>query len=94
MFKQQSDFDFVNLSMPDTLSHRLRFEVEQTLSCLYADAALVDQMDRLYLPFSYWLSQKAHAGQGPLIVGVGGAQGCGKRLFVVLSAAFLIKVLT
>lgn len=91
MFKQQRDFDFVNLSMPDTLSHRLRFEVEQTLSCLYADASLVDQMDRLYLPFAYWLSQKAYAGQGPLIVGVGGAQGCGKTTFCSVISRILNK---
>lgn len=91
MFKQQSKVDYAKLSMPDTLSHRLRFEVEQTLSCLYADASLVDQMDRLYLPFSYWLSQKAHVGQGSLIVGVGGAQGCGKTTFCSVISRILNK---
>ncbi|UTW00263.1 hypothetical protein KDW99_03755 [Marinomonas rhizomae] len=91
MLKQQSKFDYTNLSMPDPLSHRLRFEVEQTLSCLYADASLVDQMDELYLPFSSWLSQKAHSGKGPLVVGVGGAQGCGKTTFCSVISRILKK---
>ncbi|QUX97135.1 hypothetical protein C0J08_17790 [Marinomonas sp. CT5] len=91
MLKQQSKFDFTNLSMPSSLSHRLRFDVEQTLSCLYADASLVDQMDELYLPFSNWLSQKVHLGKGPLIVGVGGAQGCGKTTFCSVISRILNK---
>jgi len=91
MLKQQSKFDFTNLSMPSSLSHRLRFDVEQTLSCLYADTSLVDQMDELYLPFSNWLSQKVHLGKGPLIVGVGGAQGCGKTTFCSVISRILNK---
>lgn len=91
MMKWQEKFNSSNLSMPDTLSHRLRFEVEQTLSCLYADASLVDQMDSLYLPFSNWLNQKADSGKGPLIVGVGGAQGCGKTTFCSVISRILSK---
>jgi len=91
MLKRQDKFNSTNLSMPEPLSHRLRFEVEQTLSCLYADASLVDQMDSLYLPFSTWLSQKVDAGKGPLIVGVGGAQGCGKTTFCSVISRILNK---
>ena len=91
MLKQQSKFDYTNPSIPDPLSRRLRFEVEQTLNCLFADASLVDQTDELYLPFSQWLSQKAHSDRGPLIVGVGGAQGCGKTTFCSVISRILCK---
>jgi D-glycerate 3-kinase len=91
MFKQQNKIIDMNLNRPGPLSQRLRFEVEQTLNRLYADASLVDQLDRLYLPFSSWLSQKAHAGQGPLVVGVGGAQGCGKTTFCSVISRILNK---
>jgi D-glycerate 3-kinase len=91
MLKRQEKFNSTNLSMPDPLSHRLRFEVEQTLSCLYADASLIDQIDPLYLPFATWLSQKSESGRGPLIVGVGGAQGCGKTTFCSVVSRILNK---
>lgn len=81
MFKQHNKYNYVHMSQPDSLSHRLRFEVEQTLSSLYADSSLVDLLDSLYLPFSSWLNKKASAGYGALFVGVGGAQGCGKTTF-------------
>lgn len=91
MYKLQSNVNEVGLNTLGLLSQRLRFDVEQTLSRLYADASLADQLDDVYLPFSSWLSQKAKAGRGPLIVGVGGAQGCGKTTFCHVVSRILSK---
>lgn len=91
MFKQNNKSNYTHSSQPDSLSHRLRFEVEQTLASLYADSSLIDQLDSLYLPFSGWLDKKASAGQGPLFVGVGGAQGCGKTTFCSVISRVLRK---
>lgn len=91
MFKQEGKFNEVNLNVPGPLSQRLRFEVEQTLGRLYADPSLVDQLDRLYLPFASWLSEKARVGRGPLVVGLGGAQGCGKTTFCNVISRILNK---
>lgn len=91
MYKLQSNVNKAGIETSGLLSQRLRFEVEQTLSRLYADASLVDQLDSVYLPFSTWLSQKAKAGRGPLVVGVGGAQGCGKTTFCHVISRILMK---
>lgn len=92
MFKQQSKSNYIiPSSQPASLSYRLRFEVQQTLASLYADPSLIDQIDRLYLPFSSWLDKKANVEQGVLFVGVGGAQGCGKTTFCSVISRVLRK---
>ncbi|NLQ18097.1 hypothetical protein HGG82_10745 [Marinomonas sp. M1K-6] len=91
MLKQQNTFHYQDLSMPDPLSKRLRFDVEQVLSSLYADPNLVEQLDGLYLPFASWLSQKSGAAKSTLVVGVGGAQGCGKTTFCNVISRILHK---
>jgi D-glycerate 3-kinase len=55
MFKQNNKSNYMHSSQPDSLSHRLRFEVEHTLASLYAARSLIDQLDCLYFRFSYWL---------------------------------------
>lgn len=77
--------------MPESLAGRLRFDVEQTLKNLYADPALCDEIDSLYLPFANWLSGKASVKQGPLVVGLGGPQGCGKTTFSKVVSGILNK---
>lgn len=91
MFKQNNKSNYMHSSQPDSLSHRLRFEVERTLASLYAAPSLIDQLDSLYLPFSNWLDKKSSAGQEPLFVGVGGAQGCGKTTFCSVISRVLRK---
>lgn len=91
MFKQRSKSNYMHTSQPDSLSHRLRFEVEQTLASLYAPPSLIDQLDSLYLPFSSWIDKKANTGKEPLFIGVGGAQGCGKTTFCSVISRVLRK---
>ncbi len=91
MLERQVNSHMNHSSLPDPLSQRLRFEVEQTLSALYADASLIDQLDSLYLPFATWLSKKAGRRDGPLILGLGGAQGCGKTTFASVVSRILVK---
>jgi len=91
MLEQQTKSHVIHSSLPDPLSQRLRFEVEQTLHALYADVSLIDQLDSLYLPFANWLSNKVGRREGPMIVGLGGAQGCGKTTFASIVSRILVK---
>lgn len=77
--------------MPASLAGRLRFEVEQTLKGLYADESLVNHLDDLYLPFASWVNQKVRPHHDPLIIGLGGAQGCGKTTFGTIISRILCK---
>ncbi|BFM49554.1 hypothetical protein [Marinomonas sp. THO17] len=91
MWKQDRRSEIDRSNLPDPLSHRLRFEVEQTLHSLYAEADLADQIDSLYLPFANWLSSKLGNNEGPLILGLSGPQGCGKTTFANVVSRILIK---
>ncbi|MBJ7538933.1 hypothetical protein [Marinomonas transparens] len=91
MLKQRGDLAKWGPGMPGPLADRLRFEVEQTLKKLYANSSLIDQLGHLYLPFASWLSNKSKSGRGPLIVGLGGAQGCGKTTFSTVVSRILVK---
>lgn len=78
-------------NLPASLADRLRFEVEQTLKGLYADESLVERIDDLYLPFVKWVSQYSRPKHGPLILGLGGPQGCGKTTFCSVVSRMLTK---
>lgn len=78
-------------NLPASLADRLRFEVEQTLKGLYADESLVERVDDLYLPFARWVSQYSRPKNGPLILGLGGPQGCGKTTFCSVISHILAK---
>ena len=91
MWKQDRRSEIDRSNLPDPLSHRLRFEVEQTLHSLYADAKLADQIDSLYLPFANWLAGKLGNNDGPLMLGLSGPQGCGKTTFANVISRILIK---
>jgi D-glycerate 3-kinase len=91
MLKQQNKSNHTYFGMPDTLSQRLRFDVEQVLSSLYADRSLINQLDTVYLPFSCWLSEKINVGREPVFIGVGGVQGCGKTTFCHVVSRILDK---
>ncbi|WCN12119.1 hypothetical protein GV054_03385 [Marinomonas mediterranea] len=78
-------------SMPGSLSQRLRFDVEQTLKSLYADESLADRIDDLFLPFSNWVRERSRPNVGPLILGMSGAQGCGKTTFCTVVSHILKK---
>jgi len=74
-----------------SLIQRLRFDVEQTLKSLYADVALSDHLEDLYLPFAHWIAQLAQPRAHPLVIGMGGAQGCGKTVFTTVLSHVLYK---
>ncbi|TDO96016.1 hypothetical protein [Marinomonas balearica] len=78
-------------STPGSLSQRLRFDVEQTLKSLYADESLADRMDDLFIPFADWVSERSRPNIGPLILGMSGAQGCGKTTFCTVVSHILRK---
>ncbi|SBS35044.1 Uridine kinase [Marinomonas spartinae] len=91
MMKHPRGFYDWKHDMPESLAGRLRFEVTQTLRSVYADEALVNEIDTLYLPFANWLSGKVSLKQGPLVVGLGGPQGCGKTTFCRVISRILNK---
>ena len=78
-------------NLPASLAERLRFEVEQTLKELYADESLADRLDDLYLPFARWVSQYSRPKHEPLVLGMGGPQGCGKTTFCTVVSHVLAK---
>lgn len=78
-------------NLPASLADRLRFEVEQTLKGLYADESLADRIDDLYLPFARWVSQYSKPKHAPLVLGMGGPQGCGKTTFCKVVSRILAK---
>ncbi|MFD1381823.1 hypothetical protein ACFQ45_00430 [Rhodanobacter aciditrophus] len=76
---------------PGSLAERLRFDVEQTLKGTYADESLVERLDDLYLPFARWVEDRLQSKQGPLVIGLGGPQGCGKTTFSSVVSHVLCK---
>ncbi|MBM6552163.1 hypothetical protein [Marinomonas ostreistagni] len=78
-------------NLPASLAERLRFDVEQTLKGLYADESLADRLDDLYLPFARWVSQYSRPKHQPLVLGMGGPQGCGKTTFCAVVSHILAK---
>ena len=78
-------------NLPASLAERLRFEVEQTLKGLYADESLVERIDDLFLPFARWVSEYTKPKHTPLILGLGGPQGCGKTTFCSVVSHILAK---
>lgn len=73
------------------LIQRLRFDIEQTLKSLYADVSLSDHLEDLYLPFAHWIAQLAKPRSHPLVIGMGGVQGCGKTVFTTVLSHVLYK---
>ncbi|WP_207060924.1 hypothetical protein [Motiliproteus sp. SC1-56] len=56
-----------------------------TLKSLKVDIGLVEMLDAIYVPLGAWLMERKSAQQGPLIIGINGAQGAGKStLFTLL----------
>lgn len=78
-------------NLPASLAERLRFEVEQTLKGLYADESLADRIDDLFLPFARWVSDCSKPKHAPLVLGLGGPQGCGKTTFCSVVSHILAK---
>ncbi|WP_286236947.1 hypothetical protein [Neptuniibacter halophilus] len=87
------------------LSYREREEavraVEQafatTLESLKVDIGLVDMFEAIYVPLGAWLACRKKRQQGPLVVGINGAQGAGKStlfnlLEVILTEGFGLRV--
>lgn len=68
-----------------------------TLESLKVDIGLVDMFEAIYVPLGAWLTCRERQQQGPLVVGINGAQGAGKStLFnlieVILTEGFNLKV--
>lgn len=68
-----------------------------TLQSLKVDIGLVDMLEAIYVPLGAWLVNRKKQIDGPLIVGVNGAQGAGKStlfnlLEIILSEGFGLKV--
>ncbi len=59
------------------------FFVAEAKSLQIADE-LSHTLEDLYVPLAAWLAKKSAARQGPLVVGVNGAQGAGKSTFCAL----------
>jgi len=58
-----------------------------TLQSLQIDLGLVDLLEQIYVPLGAWLVRRKQNQQGPLVVGVNGAQGAGKStLFNLLES--------
>ncbi len=67
------------------------------LASLKVDIGLVEMFESIYVPLGAWLMCRKKQQNGPLVVGINGAQGAGKStLFnlieVILSEAFGLKV--
>ncbi|WP_290701304.1 hypothetical protein [Amphritea sp.] len=68
-----------------------------TLESLKVDIGLVEMLESIYVPLGAWLVAQKNQHQGPLVVGINGAQGAGKStLFnlieVILEEGFGLKV--
>ncbi len=64
---------------------RIEAEFSSTLKSLKVDIGLVEMLDAIYVPLGAWLYQLRQQQDGPLIVGINGAQGAGKStLFTLL----------
>ena len=68
-----------------------------TLESLKVDIGLVEVLESIYVPLAAWLVEHKNRHQGPLVVGINGAQGAGKStlfnlLEVTLSLGFGLRV--
>ncbi|MBN0986476.1 hypothetical protein [Amphritea pacifica] len=68
-----------------------------TLESLKVDIGLVELLESIYVPLGAWLVARKNQQQGPLVVGINGAQGAGKStlfnlLEVILEEGFDLKV--
>ena len=68
-----------------------------TLQSLKVDIGLVDMLEAIYVPLGAWLINRKKQSDGPLVVGVNGAQGSGKStlfnlLEIILTEGFGLKV--
>jgi len=68
-----------------------------TLESLKVDIGLVELLESIYVPLGAWLVARKDQQQGPLVVGINGAQGAGKStlfnlLEVILEEGFNLKV--
>ncbi|WP_420600164.1 hypothetical protein [Neptuniibacter sp.] len=68
-----------------------------TLESLKVDIGLVDMFEAIYVPLGAWLTCRKRQSEGPLVIGINGAQGAGKStlfnlLEVILGEGFGLKV--
>lgn len=68
-----------------------------TLESLKVDIGLVDMFEAIYVPLGAWLTCRKRQSQGPLVIGINGAQGAGKStlfnlLEVILTEGFGLRV--
>ena len=64
---------------------RIEAEFSSTLKSLKVDIGLVEMLEAIYVPLGAWLYEKKKGCEGPLVVGINGAQGAGKStLFTLL----------
>ncbi|MCV6609591.1 MAG: hypothetical protein OIF55_02350 [Amphritea sp.] len=68
-----------------------------TLESLKVDIGLVELLESIYVPLGAWLVERKKRQNGPLVVGINGAQGAGKStlfnlLEVILEEGFDLKV--
>lgn len=68
-----------------------------TLESLKVDIGLVDMFEAIYVPLGAWLTCQKRQRNGPLVIGINGAQGAGKStlfnlLEVILTEGFNLKV--
>ncbi|MGB0205506.1 MAG: hypothetical protein ACPF9K_10720 [Neptuniibacter sp.] len=68
-----------------------------TLESLKVDIGLVDMFEAIYVPLGAWLTCRKRQSEGPLVIGINGAQGAGKStlfnlLEVILTEGFDLKV--
>ncbi len=89
------------LCLSDEAREEAVSKVEQafasTLESLKVDIGLVELLETIYVPLGAWLVARKNQHQGPLVVGINGAQGAGKStLFnlieVILEEGFGLKV--
>lgn len=77
--------------------HRVERAFASTLESLKIDIGLVELLESIYVPLGAWLVARKNQQQGPLVVGINGAQGAGKStlfnlLEVILEEGFNLKV--
>ncbi|WP_415895124.1 hypothetical protein ACMXYQ_14600 [Neptuniibacter sp. PT34_22] len=68
-----------------------------TLESLKIDIGLVDMFEAIYVPLGAWITCRKRQKDGPLVIGINGAQGAGKStlfnlLEVILTEGFGLKV--
>jgi len=68
-----------------------------TLESLKVDIGLVDMFEAIYVPLGAWITCRKRQKDGPLVIGINGAQGAGKStlfnlLEVILTEGFGLKV--